>query len=261
MARGINERTCLGMNNLSRWNSHAVVVDKDDIPNTLYMRATWDYFKIKDVLPASYLELMSDIKDYLSNPNHGYFMQFDIKHAYWSISIFPPHRHILAFYADGLAQLQPTRLSKGLGSSGFSIQEVMFIVFGPIPAFPPYLQQPGWPDGSEPSLLEITNDGYAPPIKFYFDDAFNAKRSWEEYYDPLEQYILPRFLWSKLCLSFKKVKMFMDIIEALGTNHKIHGFLQSTKLRSAEIMLFPTPEELRDIQSLLATVGICRRFI
>ena len=53
----------------------------------------------------------------------------------------------------------------------------------------------------------------------------------------------------------------MDQIEALGTTHKIHGILQTTKKRSAEIKLFPTPRELRDVQSFLATIGICRRFI
>lgn len=52
----------------------------------------------------------------------------------------------------------------------------------------------------------------------------------------------------------------MDNIEALGTNHKIHGILKATKKRSDEIISFPTPKELRDIQFFLAIVVICWRF-
>lgn len=72
------------------------------------------------------------------------------------------------------------------------------------------MQYPCNPDGSEPSLIGATNKCYTPSIKFYFDDVFSAKEFWKEIYNFLEQHILPRFLWSNLCLSFKKVKLIMD---------------------------------------------------
>jgi hypothetical protein len=76
-------------------------------------------------------------------------MQYDIKHAYWSLSVHPDDRHV---FVSGMGQMQPTRMPQGSCSAGFSMAEVMNITLGPIPTLP-LEYRTNDSDGSYPSLL------------------------------------------------------------------------------------------------------------
>jgi hypothetical protein len=43
----------------------------------------FNYQNVVEDLPGCYLELMSKVHDYLSHPDHRFFLKFDLKYAYW----------------------------------------------------------------------------------------------------------------------------------------------------------------------------------
>jgi len=107
--------------------------------------------------------------------------------------------------------------------AAFSITELMYIAIGAIPKSEGAIL--GGFDDVEPSLLVSGSPGGLPNLVFYMDDIFSGCKTFEEGYNYLEYYLLPWLLWSRLKLSFKKLKLFMDRILALGIVHKAGGIL------------------------------------
>ena len=81
------ERTTAANGVLSDWNAEAVVVPKPGEPEGGEMRITFNYSNIHKDMPGSCLQLASEVHDYLSDPQHGCFMQFDIKHIVVGITL------------------------------------------------------------------------------------------------------------------------------------------------------------------------------
>ncbi|KAI0995442.1 hypothetical protein K3495_g12736 [Podosphaera aphanis] len=233
------------------------------------MRVTFNYHNVREEIPGTFMELMSEIHDYLSLPQHKCFLQMDIKHAYWSIPVHESDRYIYAFFIPGISQLQPTRIPQGCGTSGFSMQELMQIVWGALPPVPRYLVndenhpiQPEFSvDGSEPSLLRAQAETEAAKVRFYVDDIFAGCTSVPEAYVTLRDHLLPRLDWANLRLSFKKLKLFSTNITALGLVHKAGGMIEPKVGRADKIRQFPVPKNQSEIRSFLGMTGIMRRFI
>jgi hypothetical protein len=248
------ERTTAANSALSDWNAEAVVVPKPGEPEGGEMRITFNYSNVHEDMPGSCLQLASEVHDYLSDPRHGCFMQFDIKHAYWSIPVHPEDRYFFAFFADGIGQLQPTRMPQGSRSAGYSMNELMFIAFGYIPPLPDGT-------GEEPSLLAALGLDMARPLMFYMDDLFNGGMDAERGIEFLRDHFLPRAEWSMMRLSFKKLRLFQEEIEALGIIHRIHGVIKHKESRTVKIKSFPVPLDPTGIKSFLGTVGITRAWV
>ncbi|KAI1003660.1 hypothetical protein K3495_g4544 [Podosphaera aphanis] len=187
-------------------------------------------------MPGCHVVLLREIRDYLADPCHVLYCQFDFKNAYWSINVHPDDRHILAFFVDGISQLQPTVLPKGCQTVTFTLTELMYIIFGEIPPLPEKIR-PSDHDGSEPSLLRTPAQDSTEPVKFYMDGLFTGNNTLEEAYKFLEEHLLPRIAWSMLKLSFKKVKVFMKEIEACGTLHKAGGIIVIKHKRADKISM------------------------
>lgn len=79
------------------------------------------------------MELASKVHDYLADPRHLTFCQFDIKDGYFCVVLHPEDRHYFAFTIPGIGQLQPTRMPQGSRSASFTMSELMNIAMGPIP--------------------------------------------------------------------------------------------------------------------------------
>lgn len=80
--------------------------------------------------------------DYLSDLMYKIYFSANLKHIYYYIELHPDDRHYFAFYLPSIGQLQLTRIMQGSQSSTFTMNELINIMFGPIPAPNP-----------EPSLL------------------------------------------------------------------------------------------------------------
>ncbi|KAI1000816.1 hypothetical protein K3495_g7381 [Podosphaera aphanis] len=256
---GMYERTTARGNGLSSWNARPVVVMKESVPNS-EMRVTFNYSRVTETMPGCHMVLLREVRDYLSDPRHSLYCQFDFKNAYWAISVHPDDRHIFAFFVDGIGQLQPTVLPQGCQSATFTLTELMYIMFGEIPPLPVELQTDEC-DGSEPSLLQAQNPEAPEPMKFYMDDLFIGHRNPVEVYNFLEHHFLPRIAWGMLKLSFKKVKLFMEEIEACGTLHKAGGVILIKHKRAEKISNFPEPVNQHDVMSFLATIGVTRNWV
>ena len=76
------ERTSTANGVLSDWSAEAVVVPKPGELEGGEMRITFNYSHVHENMPGSFLQLSSEVHDYLSDPRHGCYMQYDIKHAY-----------------------------------------------------------------------------------------------------------------------------------------------------------------------------------
>jgi hypothetical protein len=155
-------------------------------------------------------------------------MQTDLKHAYFSIELDPECRHLFAFYVSGIGQLQPTRMPQGSGSSGFTITELTTILLRAIP-----------PSNAEPSLLHgpPNRDPSNPvPCVFYQNDIFSSHDSFKAQFAFLRDQFLPRIVWGKLRMSFKKLKLFQTQIKALGICHTIRGFVNIVDDRILRIL-------------------------
>ena len=132
---GLYERPQQANGRLSLWNSKPKIVPKRDT-----YRLAFDYSQIKETMPGSQMELMSEVSDYIALPSHKIFMTADLKDAYWSVPVHPEDREIFAFNAPGFGQLQPTRMPQGAQSSAYSMNEMMNIVMGALPPLPNELQ-------------------------------------------------------------------------------------------------------------------------
>lgn len=99
----------------------------------------------------------------------------------------------------------------------------MNIALGAISKLPDGIITEEEKNGSEPSLLHQSHPDETDKLKFYMDDIFGALRDFASSYAYLRDHLLPRIAWAKFRLSFKKLRLFMDEIEALGVIHNIGG--------------------------------------
>lgn len=77
----------------------------------------------------------------------------------------------------------------------------------------------------------------------------------------LKDQFLPRLEWPKLRLSFKKLRVFVDRIRALGVTHEIDGIVRIVEDRIKKIASFPAPKYQTDVRSFIGTVGMTRRWV
>lgn len=92
---GIYEPTLRTSEHLSPWNSRPVLVDKGENPMpTDEPQLTFDYSQIQEVIPGLQMELAEEVHSFLENPEHQTFIQADLKHAYYSITLHPEDRPI-----------------------------------------------------------------------------------------------------------------------------------------------------------------------
>lgn len=211
---------------------------------------TFNYRNVPEGIPAPRLERADDVLEYLADPRHRVFLQADLKHAYYSIPLAMDCRHIYAFSVDGLGQLQPTRSPQGCVGGTFTMSSLMNMVLGRIPGPEP-----------EPSLLHSATVDKPEPCKFYMNHIVAGSNSFEELYEFLEQHVLPRVLWSGLKLSFKKLKLFVPNVTALGVSHEVGGKVRITPSCTEKISRWPVPESRRDVRAFLGAVGITRRWV
>ncbi|KAI0995489.1 hypothetical protein K3495_g12690, partial [Podosphaera aphanis] len=267
---GMYERTVLANGELSSWNAQPVLVPKDKTNTDPWaeMRVTFNYRNIEEDLPGCFLELMSKTHDYLSQPQHNLFCVFDVKNGYWCIPIYKPHRHYFAFSISGIGQCQPTRMPQGTRSAGFSFTEMMYIALGSIPPLNSVnIENPdgsglwGNYDGSEPSLISAETPGGLPRATFYIDDIFSGATDFEDMFNFLEYHLFPRLAWAKLKLSFKKIKLFVHEVLALGIVHKAGGQLQIKEDRARLIRDWRVPRSVGEVSSFLGAIGITRRWV
>jgi hypothetical protein len=111
---GMYERTIHGIHGkLSNWAANPNLVEKPRTGPNGPMRLTFDYSYVEEDMPGLYIELLQEVHDYLSWPEHKCYSAFDLKHAYWSLSIYPKDRYYFAFYILGMGQFQLTRMCQG----------------------------------------------------------------------------------------------------------------------------------------------------
>ena len=248
---GVYELTEPANDRLSLWNARAVMVDKVENPlPTDEPRMTFDYSRVTELLPGSYLELSSKVHDHLSNPRHGCLFSADLKHAYLTIPLHPEDRHYFAFTISGIGQVQPTRMQQGSQSAGFTMTELCYRAFGPIPAPNP-----------EPSLLHSSDPAIPAPLVFYMDDFFGGFRDFEDLFVFLRDHFLPRIEWAKLLLSFRKLRLFAKSLKALGVTHEVGGLVRILEERVEKIAQWPRPTSQSEVRGFLGTVAITRRWV
>ncbi|KAI1001567.1 hypothetical protein K3495_g6634 [Podosphaera aphanis] len=137
----------------------------------------------------------------------------------------------------------------------------MNIALGAIPKLHDGMVTEEGKDGSEPSSLHQSCPEEADKLKFYMDDIFGAFRDFESGYAYLRDHLLPRIAWAKFCLSFKKLRLFMDEIDALGLIHKSGGVSVVKYDRAAKIKQWPTPKDFTEVKSFVASVMITKPWI
>lgn len=115
-------------------------------------------------------------------------------------------------------------------------------------------QRPCAPDFTtgEPSLLHALGPDGLPPVAFYMDDIFSGRKSFKQALYFLEHHLLPRIAWSMLKLSFKKLVLFTDRIEALGVVKVRHS-------RSEKIQSWPVPRTSTEVRAFLGAISITWR--
>ena len=77
----------------------------------------------------------------------------------------------------------------------------------------------------------------------------------------LADHFLPRVEWARLCLSFKKLKLFYDKITALGVTYRVGGLIKVLEDRIRKILEWPIPVDQTAVRAFLGTIGITRRWV
>ena len=248
---GVYELTEPANGRLSQWNARAVMVDKSEDPRPEdEPRMTFDYSRVHEDLPGTYVELSSKVHDHLSNPSHGSLFKADLKHAYLTVPLHPDDRQYFAFTISGIGQCQPTRMQPGSKSAGFTMTAAVYKGFGFIP-----------PPQQEPSLLHSDDPSVPPPLSFYTDDFFGGFRDFQAQFLFLRDHFFPRVEWARMVLSFKKLRLFADSIEALGVRHCVGGHVYIRDGRIAKIATFPVPSDQSGVRAFLGVIGITRRWV
>lgn len=248
---GVYELTEPANGRLSLWNARAVMVDKSENPKPDdEPRMTFDYSRVHEDLPGTYVELSSKVHDHLSNPSHGCLFKADLKHAYLTVPLHPDDRQYFAFTISGIGQCQPTRMQPGSKSAGFTMTAAVYKGFGFIP-----------PPNPEPSLLHSDDPSIPPPLSFYTDDFFGGFKDFQSQFSFLRDHFFPRIEWARMVLSFRKLRLFADAIEALGVKHCVGGHVYIRDARIAKVAVFPTPLDQSGVRAFLGTIGITRRWV
>ncbi|XDG01516.1 hypothetical protein ABKA04_001131 [Annulohypoxylon sp. FPYF3050] len=251
---GMYEPTMSANGQLSDWTAQPVLVAKDreaEIQDPwLEPRMTVNYSKVEEDLPGTNLPLLADLHAHLSDPRIGSISKFDLKHGYWSILVHPDTRHILAFEIPGFPQLQPTRMPQGTQSAAHSMSEMMRIMLGHIPEPNP---EPSFIAPSAPDALTCAVE--------YIDDVFATHKTVEDQLDWIEHHFLPRILWARLKLSFRKVFIGCEEVVALGTVHKTQGRMSVKPGRAEKLRQWPVPTEPTEVRRFLGALGPTRRWI
>ena len=108
----IYEKIQLANDKLSEWNIKMMLTDKlENFSSMNELRFTFNYANIHKNLSDCHIKLMIWMHDYLSESRHELFMQTDIKHDYFSVSIYLNDQHILTFIISDIEQLQFTWMS------------------------------------------------------------------------------------------------------------------------------------------------------
>jgi hypothetical protein len=227
-----------------------VAKDKDiEIPNPwLEPKLTINYSKVEEDLPSTNLPLLANVHKRLSDPRVKSMSKFDLKHRYWSVLVHPDSRHILAFEIPGFPQLQPTRMPQRTQSAGHSISKIMRIALGPIPKPLP-----------EPSLISPETPKSLIAATEYVDDVFTTHKSVEAQLKWIENHFLPRILWSRLKLSFKKVSIRCEEITALGMVHKTKGRMSIKFDRAERLKNWPVPTDQTEVRQFIGSLGPTKR--
>lgn len=251
---GMYEPCITANGELSDWAAQPVLVDKDrdaaEPDPWAEPRLTFNYRNVEEDVPGTNITLLSDVHEHLSHPGIGSYSIFDLKHGYWAIGIYPPHRHYFAFKIPDFPQLQPTRMPQGSQSAGFSFTELMTIALGPIPKPQP-----------EPSMMAPESPSAIPPLTFYIDDVFATHSSFDEQWVFIRDHFLPRLLWAGLRLSFKKMQLGFDEVVAIGISHKTHGRLGIKTERANKLRIWPVPQDQTGVRAFLGALGPTRRWI
>ena len=248
---GIYEYTQSANERLSPWNARAVVVNKvENSTSEDEPRITFDYSRVKEVMPDAYMELSSRVHDILSDPRHGVLFMADLKYAYSIIPLIEKCRHYFASTIPGIGQIQPTRMQQGSMGAGFTLTEGVYKAFGCIPAPNP-----------EPSLLHSSDPQKSAPLTFYMDDFFGGFPDFESLFVFLRDHFFPRIEWAKFRLSFKKLQLFMNSMKALGVTHSVGGHVHITPSRAEKIAKWPVPIDATGVRAFIGSVGITRRWV
>ena len=73
----------------------------------------------------------------------------------------------------------------------------------------------------EPSLLHSADPETPPSIVFYINDFFEGFKDFEDQFSFLKDHFFSRVEWTKLLLSFKKLRLFATSVKALRVTHKV----------------------------------------
>ena len=144
-------------------------------------RSIFNYANIHENLSDYHIKLMTQMHDYFSESRHELFMQTDIKHDYFSVSIHSDDQHILVFIISDIKQLQSTQMLQKTSSVSFIFVELMSIALKSIPA-----------SSSEFLLLHtgIENSDDLSQCMMYIDDIFEEFQFFEDQYNFLRNHFL-----------------------------------------------------------------------
>jgi hypothetical protein len=99
------------------------------------------------------------------------------------------------------------------------------------------------------------------PLSNYVDDVLLRAGTFEMQWRFVADHLLPRLLWSLLKVSFKKVRLGMATVKALGWTHHTGGKVNIEPARVEKLRDWPVPRDQTGVRSFLASIGPCRRWI
>jgi hypothetical protein len=91
------------------------------------------------------------------------------------------------------------------------------------------------------------------------DDIFSGAGSFEGTYAFTKDHLLPRLVWAKFKLFFKKMRLCMLEVDALGLTHLQGGKVIIKKSRVEKIKDWAVPRNKSEVLSFLRAILITRR--
>ena len=74
---------------LSEWNTQVMLINKVNNPELINkLQMAFNYYNIFKQMSGNYLELLLKVHDYLSDSYHLVFFSADLKHAYYTVSLY-----------------------------------------------------------------------------------------------------------------------------------------------------------------------------